>query len=664
MAFVRGRSTPAARASASCSAPASGPSPTRLTGATRIPFGEIPHFPTSTAIGHRGELVLGIAGDTPVAVMNGRVHYYEGYTPQQVVFPVRVLGRLGVKTLVMTNAAGSVNVNYKPGELMIITDHINYMGINPLVGPNDEQLRPALLRHERGLRPQAAGDRGAGLREGGHDRAPRRLHRVQRALLRDARRDQGRAHAGRGRGGDVDGAGGDRGAAHGDPRAGHLLHHEHGRRRDQEEAPPPRGAGGGGEGEERACSTCWGGSSWTRRGSHEEDDRAARGAARAGRTARAGRLAAQARLARPTRPSRASRSAPPCARARAKWSPGCNIENASYGLTMCAERVAVFKAVSEGLREFDAVAVVADAPRLTAPCGACRQILWEFGGRPLGPHRRPAGPRADASACRSSCPSLSTRGICRCGSLASRPPPRSRSAAGSRAPSARTVDLVVRNGTVVTVDARAPRHRGRRRRRRGRPHRRRRDRRRRWTPPTAGATCSTRAAASSSPASSTPTATRPWSCSAASRTTCASWTGSPSTSFPAEAKNVSAPFVKAATRLAALEMIRSGTTTFVDMYYFEDQVAEAAKEAGIRGVLGSTLIEVPGGAPDAKTIPDALANAERFLKRWAGDPRSSPPRWRRIPPTSARRRRSSPREPWPTATARPSSSTSPRSRTS
>jgi len=89
--------------------------------------------------------------------------------------------------------------------------------------------------------------------------------------------------------------------------------------------------------------------------------------------------------------------------------------------------------------------------------------------------------------------------------------------------------------------------------------------------------------------------------------------------FPAEAKNVSAPFVKTATRLAALEMIRSGTTTFVDMYYFEDQIAEAAKEAGIRGVLGSTVIEVPGGAPDAKTVPDALANAERFLQRWKGD---------------------------------------------
>jgi purine-nucleoside phosphorylase len=111
-----------------------------MTAATRIPFGEIPHFPTSTAIGHRGELVLGVAADTPVAVMNGRVHFYEGYSPAQVVFPVRVLGRLGVKILVMTNAAGSVNVNYKPGELMIVTDHINFMGINPLVGANEEGL--------------------------------------------------------------------------------------------------------------------------------------------------------------------------------------------------------------------------------------------------------------------------------------------------------------------------------------------------------------------------------------------------------------------------------------------------------------------------------------------------------------------------------------------
>jgi 5-methylthioadenosine/S-adenosylhomocysteine deaminase len=88
--------------------------------------------------------------------------------------------------------------------------------------------------------------------------------------------------------------------------------------------------------------------------------------------------------------------------------------------------------------------------------------------------------------------------------------------------------------------------------------------------------------------------------------------------FPAEAKNVTAEFVKAGTRLAALEMIRSGTTTFVDMYYFEDQVAEAAREAGLRTVAGETVIEFP--APDNKTVADALAYTDRFLKRWAGDP--------------------------------------------
>jgi purine-nucleoside phosphorylase len=105
-----------------------------------IPYADIPHFPRATAIGHEGDLVVGLAHSVPVAVMNGRVHYYEGYSIADVVFPVRVLGRMGVKIVVMTNAAGSVNVNYKPGELMIIEDHINYMGVNPLIGPNVDEL--------------------------------------------------------------------------------------------------------------------------------------------------------------------------------------------------------------------------------------------------------------------------------------------------------------------------------------------------------------------------------------------------------------------------------------------------------------------------------------------------------------------------------------------
>jgi purine-nucleoside phosphorylase len=113
-----------------------------LTDATAIAFGEIPHFPTSTAVGHKGELVIGRSRGVPVAVMAGRVHFYEGYTPQQVVFPVRVLARLGVRVLVLTNAAGAVNLSFKPGELMVLSDHLNLTGTHPLIGPNDDSLGP------------------------------------------------------------------------------------------------------------------------------------------------------------------------------------------------------------------------------------------------------------------------------------------------------------------------------------------------------------------------------------------------------------------------------------------------------------------------------------------------------------------------------------------
>jgi purine-nucleoside phosphorylase len=113
-----------------------------LTDAVAIPYGEIPHFARSTAVGHRGELVLGRSEGVPVAVMAGRVHLYEGYPVSQVVFPVRMLARLGVETLVLTNAAGSVNVGFKPGELVVLSDHINLTGMNPLTGPNEDELGP------------------------------------------------------------------------------------------------------------------------------------------------------------------------------------------------------------------------------------------------------------------------------------------------------------------------------------------------------------------------------------------------------------------------------------------------------------------------------------------------------------------------------------------
>lgn len=106
-----------------------------------IPYEEIPHFPVpSGVVGHAGELVLGDVGRTPVAVLSGRVHFYEGRPMTDVVFPVRVLARLGVGAVVLTNAAGGVRRTFKPGDLMVLSDHINAFGTNPLIGPNEEAL--------------------------------------------------------------------------------------------------------------------------------------------------------------------------------------------------------------------------------------------------------------------------------------------------------------------------------------------------------------------------------------------------------------------------------------------------------------------------------------------------------------------------------------------
>jgi len=105
-----------------------------------VPYAEIPHFPQSTVQGHSGRIVAGLLGGVPVMVMQGRVHYYEGYTPQQVTFPMRVLGGLGVKTVILTNAAGGINSNYRIGDLVLIADHINALGFNPLVGPNEPRF--------------------------------------------------------------------------------------------------------------------------------------------------------------------------------------------------------------------------------------------------------------------------------------------------------------------------------------------------------------------------------------------------------------------------------------------------------------------------------------------------------------------------------------------
>ncbi|MCX6619964.1 MAG: purine-nucleoside phosphorylase [Acidobacteria bacterium] len=107
-----------------------------------IPYGTIPHWPASTAVGHAGKLVFGTLDSLPVAVMSGRAHLYEGNTPAQATFGVRTLGRLGVRAFVFTNAAGGINPGYRQGALVLLSDHINLQGLNPLAGPNDDELGP------------------------------------------------------------------------------------------------------------------------------------------------------------------------------------------------------------------------------------------------------------------------------------------------------------------------------------------------------------------------------------------------------------------------------------------------------------------------------------------------------------------------------------------
>ena len=113
-----------------------------VTDAVEIPYTEIPHFVSSTVEGHDGKLIAGTLGSVPALIMKGRFHFYEGYSMEEITLPVRVLSVLGVKALILTNAAGGISENLAPGSLMLITDHINLLGDNPLRGPNDDRFGP------------------------------------------------------------------------------------------------------------------------------------------------------------------------------------------------------------------------------------------------------------------------------------------------------------------------------------------------------------------------------------------------------------------------------------------------------------------------------------------------------------------------------------------
>jgi purine-nucleoside phosphorylase len=129
---------------------------------TKIPYAEIPHFPRSTAIGHAGQLVVGKVGEIPVAGMQGRVHLYEGYSAKDVAFPVRVFARMGIKAVILTNAAGGIKREFVQGQLVVIKDHINLQGANPLTGPNDERFGPRFpdmtVAYDRRFREMTVGE--------------------------------------------------------------------------------------------------------------------------------------------------------------------------------------------------------------------------------------------------------------------------------------------------------------------------------------------------------------------------------------------------------------------------------------------------------------------------------------------------------------------------
>jgi len=150
-----------------------------VTQAVVLPYAEIPHFPRSTVVGHSGRIVAGMLGGVPVAVMKGRVHYYEGYSPQEVTFPMRALGLAGIRTVVLTNAAGGIQEGYRVGQLLALGDHINMMGWSPLTGPNEPRfacapgagqrffdMTEAYSRRLRALARQTASEQGFALDEG------------------------------------------------------------------------------------------------------------------------------------------------------------------------------------------------------------------------------------------------------------------------------------------------------------------------------------------------------------------------------------------------------------------------------------------------------------------------------------------------------------------
>ncbi len=199
--------------------------------ATSIRYEDIPNWPAANVVGHEGRLVIGDVSGRPAVALSGRAHFYEGHDLQTVTFATRVLGAMGVKVLILTNAAGAINTSFTPGDLMVIDDHINLLGSNPLVGPNDERfgvrfpdLTNVYSPRLRRIADEVAHTQGRTLRHGiyvaWHGPSVRNS---RRSAISEVDRCRRRGH--------VDRAGSHRRAPHGHRSAGHLVHYEPGRRR-------------------------------------------------------------------------------------------------------------------------------------------------------------------------------------------------------------------------------------------------------------------------------------------------------------------------------------------------------------------------------------------------------------------------------------------------
>ena len=195
----------------------------------KIPYRDLPHMPASGVSGHAGNLCFGRVANVPVVCMQGRVHLYEGHSIDKVVHGVRTMARLGVRAVLISNAAGGLEPSWSAGDLMVVTDHLNLTGTSPLVGPNDDTLGPRFPGPHRRLRSGSSSESPRRRPRRAHPAARRCVRRAARAFVRNARRSAHVANARRAGRRNEHGARGDRPSAHGGARRRAFVHYQSGR---------------------------------------------------------------------------------------------------------------------------------------------------------------------------------------------------------------------------------------------------------------------------------------------------------------------------------------------------------------------------------------------------------------------------------------------------